>query len=60
MDEVKPMINLDKPKVTVLISTYNRPQYLAEAIDSVSWWAVKITVRAPAANTPPWPPATWA
>lgn len=25
----------DKPKVTVLISTYNRPQYLAEAIESV-------------------------
>jgi len=25
----------DKPKVTVLISTYNRPQYLAEAIQSV-------------------------
>ncbi|MGL4209298.1 MAG: glycosyltransferase, partial [Candidatus Adiutrix sp.] len=24
-----------KPKVTVLISTYNRPQYLAEAIESV-------------------------
>ena len=25
----------EKPKVTVLISTYNRPQYLAEAIESV-------------------------
>lgn len=25
----------DKPKVTVLISTYNRPQYLAEAVESV-------------------------
>ncbi|MDR2945147.1 MAG: glycosyltransferase [Candidatus Adiutrix sp.] len=25
----------DKPKVTVLISTFNRPQYLAEAIESV-------------------------
>ncbi|MDR0882447.1 MAG: glycosyltransferase [Candidatus Adiutrix sp.] len=29
------MIRPDKPKVTVLISTYNRPQYLAEAIESV-------------------------
>jgi len=29
------MSMLDKPKVTVLISTFNRPQYLAEAIESV-------------------------
>lgn len=29
------MSMLEKPKVTVLISTYNRPQYLAEAIESV-------------------------
>lgn len=29
------MTTSDKPKVTVLISTYNRPQYLAEAIQSV-------------------------
>ncbi|MDR1045204.1 MAG: glycosyltransferase [Candidatus Adiutrix sp.] len=29
------MSMIDKPKVTVLISTYNRPQYLAEAIESV-------------------------
>ena len=29
------MTMYDKPKVTVLISTYNRPQYLAEAIESV-------------------------
>lgn len=29
------MTTHDKPKVTVLISTYNRPQYLAEAIESV-------------------------
>ncbi|MCL2028831.1 MAG: glycosyltransferase [Deltaproteobacteria bacterium] len=34
-DEVKPMLNLEKPKVTVLISTFNRPKYLAEAIESV-------------------------
>lgn len=29
------MTTYDKPKVTVIISTYNRPQYLAEAIESV-------------------------
>ena len=29
------MITSEKPKVTVLISTYNRPQYLGEAIESV-------------------------
>ncbi len=29
------MAIMDKPKVTVLMSTYNRPQYLAEAIESV-------------------------
>lgn len=29
------MNTFGKPKVTVLISTYNRPQYLAEAIESV-------------------------
>ncbi|MDL2259456.1 glycosyltransferase [Deltaproteobacteria bacterium OttesenSCG-928-K17] len=29
------MSAFEKPKVTVLISTYNRPQYLAEAIESV-------------------------
>ncbi len=29
------MNTTDKPKVTVLIPTYNRPQYLAEAIQSV-------------------------
>ncbi len=29
------MTSCDKPKVTVIISTYNRPQYLAEAIESV-------------------------
>ena len=29
------MLSLEKPKVTVLISTFNRPQYLAESIESV-------------------------
>ena len=29
------MLNLEKPKVTVIITTFNRPQYLSEALESV-------------------------